>query len=51
MSFLCIFGVILGGDTLGDFLDNFEPILDALDLDTAFTHRALGKGYFRSCFF
>ena len=39
------------GDALGDFLDNFEPILHALDFDTAFIHRALGKGYLRSCFF
>ena len=36
------------GDTLADVLDNFEPILNALDLDTAFTHQVLGKGYLRS---
>jgi hypothetical protein len=35
-------------DTIADFLDNFEPILNALDLDTAFTHQVLGKGYLRS---
>ena len=33
------------GDTLPEFLDNFEPILNALDLDTAFTHQVLSKGY------
>ena len=33
-----------GGDALGYFLNNFEPILDALDLDTSFIHRDLVKG-------
>ena len=31
------------GNTLGDFLDNFEPTLDFLDLDTTFTHRGVPK--------
>ena len=39
--FLRILEVILWV-TLGDFSDNFEPILDDLNLDTAFTQRALG---------